>query len=76
MTTRSILLFLAAAVAEIGGAYPVKCLRDGRGLSLVALGFIALGLYGVIASYESDANSGRVLAAYGGVFAVDLSLGA
>lgn len=71
MTGRSILLFVAAAIAEIGGAYLVWIgLRDGRGLGLVALGVVALGLYGVIASFQPDATFGRVLAAYGGVFVV------
>ena len=71
MTGRSILLFVAAAIAEIGGAYLVWIgLRDGRGLWLVAIGVIALGLYGVIASFQPDATFGRVLAAYGGVFVV------
>jgi len=71
MTGRSILLFAAAALAEIGGAYLVWIgLRDGRGLWLVALGCVALSLYGVIATFQPDATFGRVLAAYGGVFIV------
>ena len=71
MTGRSIVLFVAAAIAEIGGAYLIWIgLRDGRGLGLVALGVVALGLYGVIASFQPDATFGRVLAAYGGVFVV------
>ena len=71
MTGRSILLFVAAALAEIGGAYLVWIgLKDGRGWIAVALGVAALGLYGVIASFQPDANFGRVLAAYGGVFVV------
>ncbi|MCC6945440.1 MAG: YnfA family protein, partial [Thermomicrobiales bacterium] len=32
------------------------------------LGFIALGLYGVVATYQPSPHFGRVLAAYGGVF--------
>lgn len=71
MTGRSILLFVAAAIAEIGGAYLVWIgLKEDRGLLLAALGVLALGLYGVIASFQPDANFGRVLAAYGGVFIV------
>lgn len=71
MTGRSILLFAAAALAEIGGAYLVWIgLRDGRGAWFVALGVLALGLYGVIATFQPDATFGRVLAAYGGVFIV------
>jgi len=71
VTGRSLLLFAAAALAEIGGAYLVWIgLRDGRGLWLVGLGFVALALYGVIATFQPDATFGRVLAAYGGVFVV------
>jgi small multidrug resistance family-3 protein len=29
---------------------------------------IALGLYGVVATFQSDDNFGRILAAYGGTF--------
>ena len=71
MTGRSIALFIAAALAEIGGAYLIWIgLRDGKGLWLVAIGFVALGLYGVIATFQPDATFGRVLAAYGGVFII------
>ncbi len=71
MTGKSILLFAAAALAEIGGAYLVWiALKDDRGLLVAAVGVVALGLYGVIAAQQPDANFGRVLAAYGGVFIV------
>lgn len=71
MTGRSILLFAAAALAEIGGAYLVWIgIKEDRGLIVVLLGVLALGLYGVVAAFQPDANFGRVLAAYGGVFIV------
>lgn len=71
MTGRSIALFLAAALAEIGGAYLVWiALREDKGLLVAALGVLSLGLYGVIATFQPDATFGRVLAAYGGVFIV------
>ena len=71
MTGRSIALFAAAALAEIGGAYLVWIgLKQDKGLLVAAAGMLALGLYGVIASLQPDANFGRVLAAYGGVFIV------
>lgn len=33
-------------------------------------GVVALGLYGVVATLQPDANFGRILAAYGGVFII------
>jgi small multidrug resistance family-3 protein len=66
---RSILLFLAAAVAEIGGAWLVwQGVREHRGWVWIGAGMIALGLYGFVATLQPDANFGRILAAYGGVF--------
>jgi small multidrug resistance family-3 protein len=66
---RSILLFLAAAVLEIGGAWLVwQGVRENRGLLWIGGGVIALGLYGFVATLQPDAHFGRILAAYGGVF--------
>ncbi|MEW2375477.1 YnfA family protein [Micromonospora sp. NPDC047812] len=66
---RSILLFLLAALAEIGGAWLVwQGWRENRGLLWVAAGVIALGCYGFVATFQPDPNFGRILAAYGGVF--------
>ncbi len=63
------MLFLMAAVAEIGGAWLVwQGLREHRGLLWVGAGVIALGLYGVVATLQPDPHFGRILAAYGGVF--------
>ncbi len=71
MTARSIALFIAAAIAEIGGAYLVwQGIKDDRGLAFVALGAMALTAYGVIAALQPSHVFGRVLAAYGGVFIV------
>ncbi|WP_313406568.1 YnfA family protein [Aeromicrobium sp.] len=66
---RSIALFAIAAVAEIGGAWLVwQGVREHRGVVWMGLGVIALGLYGFVATLQPDANFGRILAAYGGVF--------
>jgi small multidrug resistance family-3 protein len=66
---RSALLFGAAAVAEIGGAYLVwRAVRDGAGAWVGAAGALALVAYGLLASLQPDPHFGRVLAAYGGVF--------
>lgn len=66
---RSLLLFVLAALAEIGGAWLVRQgVREHRGLLWIGGGVIALGLYGLVATFQPDANFGRILAAYGGVF--------
>lgn len=66
---RSVALFVVAALAEIGGAWLVwQGIREHRGLLWVGAGVVALGLYGVVATLQPDANFGRILAAYGGVF--------
>lgn len=68
---RSLLLFLLAAVAEIGGAWLIwQRVREHRGLAWVGGGIVALGLYGLVATLQPDAHFGRILAAYGGVFVV------
>lgn len=69
LVSRSIALFVVAALFEIGGAWLVwQGLREHRGWVWIGAGVIALGLYGVVATFQSDDNFGRVLAAYGGVF--------
>ena len=66
---RSMLLLLLAAVAEIGCAWMVRQrVREHRGLVWAGAGVVALGLYGFVATFQPDANFGRILAAYGGVF--------
>ena len=68
-TLRSITLFLAAAVAEIGGAWLVwQGVREHRGWLWIGAGVLALGAYGFVATLQPDAHFGRILAAYGGVF--------
>jgi len=65
---RSLLLFGLAALAEIGGAWLVwQGVRERRGL-WVGAGVLSLGAYGFVATLQADANFGRILAAYGGVF--------
>lgn len=66
---KTVLLFVLAAVAEIGGAWLVwQAVREDRAWWWAGLGVVALGAYGFIAAMQADANFGRVLAAYGGVF--------
>lgn len=66
---RSLLLFGLAALAEIGGAWLVwQGVRERRGWLWVGAGVLSLGAYGFVATLQADANFGRILAAYGGVF--------
>ncbi|MDT7710850.1 MAG: small multidrug resistance family-3 protein [Pseudonocardiales bacterium] len=66
---RSIVLFVLAAVAEIGGAWLIwQGVREHRGALWIGAGIVALGAYGFVATLQPEANFGRILAAYGGVF--------
>ena len=68
-TLRSILLFVVAALAEIGGAWLVwQGIREHRGIAWVGAGVVALGVYGLVATGQPSSDFGRILAAYGGVF--------
>jgi small multidrug resistance family-3 protein len=72
MVLRSIALFIAAGLAEIGGGYLVwRWLREGAGWPAGLAGAIILILYGIIPTLQPPtANFGRVYAAYGGVFVI------
>jgi small multidrug resistance family-3 protein len=66
---RSLLLFVAAAIAEIGGAWLVwQGWRERRGIWWILAGILALAIYGFVATFQPDAHFGRILAAYGGIF--------
>ncbi len=66
---RSVLLFVLAAVAEIGGAWLVwQGVREHRGWVWAGAGVVALGAYGFVATFQPAVHFGRILAAYGGVF--------
>jgi small multidrug resistance family-3 protein len=66
---RVALLFFAAALAEIGGAYLIwQAVRASAGVWFALAGAFALVGYGFLASLQTDPHFGRVLAAYGGVF--------
>ncbi|GGT22564.1 YnfA family protein [Streptomyces antibioticus] len=66
---RSVALFVLAALFEIGGAWLVwQGIREHKGWIWIGAGVIALGLYGVVATWQHDDNFGRILAAYGGIF--------
>lgn len=66
---RSLLLFVLAALAEIGGAWLVwQGVREHRGIAFIGAGIAALGIYGFVATLQDQNDFGRILAAYGGIF--------
>src|SRR6478735_4802805 len=66
---RTIVLFIVAAIAEIGGAWLIwQGVREHRGLAFIGAGIAALAAYGFVATLQADGNFGRILAAYGGIF--------
>lgn len=68
---RTLLLFVVAAVAEIGGAWLVwQGVREHRGWLWMLGGVLALAAYGFVATLQLDSHFGRILAAYGGIFVV------
>lgn len=68
---RTILLYLLAGLAEIGGGWLVwQWLREGRTLLVGIVGGLILVTYGVIPTLQSEPAFGRVYAAYGGIFIV------
>jgi small multidrug resistance family-3 protein len=68
---RSIGLFAAAGLAEIGGGYLVwRWLREGASWPVGLAGAVILVGYGVIPTFQSTADFGRIYAAYGGVFVI------
>lgn len=67
---RSIGLFVLAGLLEIGGGYGVwQWWRGGATVWLAVAGALALILYGIVPTYQSE-SFGRTYAAYGGWFIV------
>jgi small multidrug resistance family-3 protein len=68
---RSVGLFTAAGLAEIGGGYLVwRWLRAGAPWPVGLAGAVILVAYGIIPTFQTSADFGRVYAAYGGVFVI------
>ncbi len=56
---RSLVLYLLAAVAEIGGAWLIwPGVRERRGVAFIGAGIVSLALYGFVATLQEDANFG------------------
>lgn len=70
LTAKSVLLFVLAALFEIGGGYLVwQWWREGAHWRLGVAGAVVLFLYGIVPTYQPT-HFGRVYAAYGGWFVV------
>jgi len=68
---RSLILFVIAGLAEIGGGTLVwQLLREGKALWFGFLGGMVLIIYGVIPTIQTESTFGRVYAAYGGIFII------
>lgn len=71
-TLKSVLIFILAGIAEIGGGYLVWLwLKQGKPWWVGLLGGGILALYGVIATLQTEnfaRNFARVYATYGGFF--------
>lgn len=69
--TRTALLYLAAAVAEIAGCFSFWAwLRSGRSAWVLAPGVAALVLFAWLLTRVDSPAAGRAYAAYGGVYIV------
>ena len=75
MPLRSLALFALAALPDsVADAFDDPAwfvwqgIREHKGWVWIGVGIIGLGLYGLVATMQPDANFGRILAAYGGVF--------
>ena len=66
---KTIVLFVVAALAEIGGAWLVwQGVREHRGVVFIGAGVAGLAAYGFVATLQDESEFGRILAAYGGIF--------
>ena len=65
----SILFFILAGRAEIGGGYLIWLyMRDDKVPLYLLSGALILILYGIIPTFQPETSFGKVYAAYGGVF--------
>jgi len=67
---KPILIFILAGLCEIGGGFLVWLwIRENKSIIFGIFGFVILGLYGLIATWQ-PANFARTYATYGGIFIV------
>jgi drug/metabolite transporter superfamily protein YnfA len=63
------LVFIVAALLEVGGDAVVRAGLRSHGIALIALGFITLGCYGIVVNTVKW-NFSKLLGVYVAVFAV------
>ncbi|WP_064093544.1 YnfA family protein [Rossellomorea aquimaris] len=67
----TILLFILAGIAEIGGGYLIWLwLREEKHFGYGISGALVLVIYGIIPTLQKFPDFGRVYAAYGGIFII------
>ena len=67
--TKTALVYIFAALAEIGGCFSFWiCLREGKTSWWLAPGMISLALFAWLLTLVDSDNAGRAYAAYGGVY--------
>ncbi len=67
--TKTALVYVLAALAEIGGCFSFwMWLRDGRPSWWLAPGMVSLALFAWLLTLVDSDNAGRAYAAYGGVY--------
>ena len=68
---KTLLLFIATALAEIVGCYlPWLWLKQGQSVWLLLPAAASLALFACLLTLHDTAGAGRVYAAYGGVYVV------
>ncbi len=68
MIARTIVLFVATAIAEIAGCYlPYLWLRQGRSIVLLVPAAVSLALFAWLLTLHPQ-QAGRTYASYGGVY--------
>lgn len=67
--TRTAIVYVAAALAEIAGCFSFWIwLREGKSIWWLAPGMVSLALFAWLLTLTDSAAAGRAYAAYGGVY--------
>ena len=75
MIVKTFVIYVFAALGELGGTYAFwRWLKGGGPAYLAFAGMAALLFYAVIQTYQPEGAYGRVYAAYAGVFLVGAML--